>query len=86
MANWEHFHQILSKRFLFPLKVGKAKTFANFLILFLDVLSNSETHYWFTIFTDSKYNEGKSRPKLTDAVFNKEVCKAEILFLKCTSC
>lgn len=31
-----------------------------------------------TLFTDSKYNEGKTRPKLTDAVFNKEVCNAEI--------
>lgn len=26
MAKSEHFHQILSKKFLFPLKVGKAKT------------------------------------------------------------
>lgn len=35
-----------------------------------------------TLFTDAKHSEGKVRPKLTDAVFSKEVRNAEITFLK----
>lgn len=34
------------------------------------------------LFTDGKHNEGKARPKLTDTVFSKEVCDAEIMFLR----
>lgn len=83
MAKWGHFHAILSKKSLFPQKVDEPTLLVYFYCLF--PTSNLNQHWKTTqltmgdtLFTDVKHNEGKIRPKLTDAVFNKGVCNAEI--------
>lgn len=76
MAKLGHFLLTLSMKFLFHLKVGKVTSF----LLSLHVIQSKVNLQLFFFFTDVKHNEGKARPKLTDAVFNKEVCNAEMTF------
>lgn len=68
MAKWGRSHQILSKKFLFLLKVSKPSPYFK---LFFH-LPNLKKDFAIR-FKDGKHSEAKARPKLMEAVFNKEV-------------
>ena len=83
VVKWERFHQTSPKRYLSLQKVG----FSNVIFLFLHcrvtvhVLRVDLNQYTLIelpsqSFSDVKHNESKTRPKLSDTMFSKEVWNA----------
>lgn len=80
MAKLGHFRPTLWKKSLLDLKVSKTKLEVDMCFYFLiQITVETRQTNAYTLFEDGKHTEGKTRPKLTDALF-KEVCKAERSF------